>query len=100
MRRCDQPGEQPKTEAYKEADRDRKIESLIKNMKGVCDNTLGNMLFLKDNYEMARRTMIVRYEDVAVEPFTYAAVSHVIFSQSHDILPRHVRFEFLIFSGF
>ena len=49
-------------------------------MKGVCDNTLGNMLFLKDNYEMASRTMIVRYEDVAVEPFTYAAVSHVILS--------------------
>merc|ERR1719204_2086878 len=45
------------SEAYKEADRDRKIESLIKNMKGVCDNTLGNMLFLKDNYEMASRTM-------------------------------------------
>ena len=44
-------------------------------MKGVCDNTLGNMLFLKDNAEMARRTMIVRYEDVAVEPFNYAAVS-------------------------
>ena len=44
-------------------------------MKGVCDNTLGNMLFLKDNAEMARRTLIVRYEDVAVEPFTYAAVS-------------------------
>ena len=43
-------------------------------MKGVCDNTLGNMLFLKNNNEMARRTMIVRYEDVAVEPFTYAAV--------------------------
>ena len=45
-------------------------------MKGVCDNTLGNMLFLKNNNEMARRTMIVRYEDVAVEPFTYAAVSY------------------------
>ena len=35
------------------------------------------MLYLK---EMACRTMIVRYEDVAVEPFTYAAGSHVILS--------------------
>ena len=46
-------------------------------MKGVRDNTLGNILFLKDNYEMACRTMVVMYEDVAVEPFTYAAVSHM-----------------------
>ena len=35
------------------------------------------MFFLKDNYEMACRTMVVMYEDVAVEPFTYAAVSHM-----------------------
>ena len=64
-------------------------------MKGGCDNTLGNMLFLKDtcNYEMTSRRMIVRYEDVAVEPFTYAAVSHVILSH------MRIRSNY-IFSGF
>jgi len=60
------------SEKYKEANRDRGLQALVQNVVPVCNNTMNNLIFLKNNSEMAKRTLVVRYEDMAASPFEYA----------------------------
>ena len=60
------------SEKYKEANRDRGLQSLVQNVVPVCNHTMENLIFLKNNFEMAKRTLVVRYEDMAASPFEYA----------------------------
>ena len=60
------------SEKYKEANRDRGLQEVIRNVVPVCNHTLNNLIFLENNSEMAKRTLVVRYEDMAASPFEYA----------------------------
>ena len=60
------------SEKYKEANRDRGLQALVQNVVPVCNYTMTNLIFLKNNSEMAKRTLVVRYEDMAASPFEYA----------------------------
>ena len=60
------------SEKYKEANRDRGLQEVIQNVVPVCNHTLNNLIFLENNSEMAKRTLVVRYEDMAASPFEYA----------------------------
>ena len=60
------------SEKYKEANRDRDLQALVQNVVPVCNYTMNNLIFLKNNSEMAKRTLVVRYEDMAASPFEYA----------------------------
>lgn len=60
------------SEKYKEANRDKGIQALVQNVVPVCKHTLNNIIFLKNHPEIAKRTLVVRYEDIAASPFDYA----------------------------
>ena len=60
------------SEKYKEANRDKGIQALVQNVVLVCKHTLNNIIFLKNHPEIAKRTLVVRYEDIAASPFDYA----------------------------
>ena len=44
---------------------------MVQNVVPVCKHTMGNINLLKNNPEMAKRTLVVRYEDIAAAPFEY-----------------------------
>ena len=60
------------SEKYKEANRDKGIQALVQNVVPVCKHTLNNIIFLKNHPEIAKRTLVVRYEDIAASPLDYA----------------------------
>ena len=47
-------------------------KNVLERVKSVCQQTLDNIKYLQANEEMKSRTLIVRYEDIAVKPFKYA----------------------------
>ena len=47
-------------------------KNVLERVKSVCQQTLDNIKYLQVNEEMKSRTLVVRYEDIAVKPFKYA----------------------------
>ena len=47
-------------------------KNVLERVKSVCQQTLDNIKYLQVNEEMKSRTLVVRYEDIAVRPFKYA----------------------------
>ena len=47
-------------------------QEVLARVKRLCQITSENIKYLQINDEMKHRTFVVRYEDIAVEPFDYA----------------------------
>ena len=47
-------------------------KNVLGKVKSVCQQTLDNIKYLQFNEEMKSRTLVARYEDIAVRPFKYA----------------------------
>ena len=44
-------------------------KNVLGKVKSVCQQTLDNIKYLQFNEEMKSRTLVARYEDIAVRPF-------------------------------
>ena len=47
-------------------------QEVLERVKRLCRITMENIKYLQTNEQMKHRTFVVRYEDIAVEPFQYA----------------------------
>ena len=47
-------------------------QEVLGRVKRLCRITSENIKYLQTNEQMKHRTFVVRYEDIAVEPFQYA----------------------------